>query len=140
MSEIEILQMAAPAAQALLSCMTSDAWQAAKSKFATLLGRNNQTEVEILENDLEEARVRIVGNPTEHEAITVEVWKARFRQALLTNPDMAQELQELLSEFKDQGGESSRGIHQSVVARDNSIVFQQGSGVQNYNTSSGSDV
>ncbi|MCX4714952.1 hypothetical protein OG818_03965 [Streptomyces virginiae] len=139
MSEIEILQMAAPAAQALLACMTSDAWQAAKSKFAALLGRNNQVETEILENDLEEARVRIMQNPAEHEAITSEVWKARFRQALLANPDMAQELREILREFKDQEPNSSRGIHQSVVARDSSIVFQQGSGVQNYNNSPGSN-
>ncbi|MFI0577448.1 hypothetical protein [Streptomyces tendae] len=132
MSELEILQMATPAAQALLSCMVSDAWQATKGKFAKLLGRDIEGEVQIVESDLEESRRGILENSSVSSEVTTEVWKARFRQALIANPEMADDLRALLNELGVNADASNGNVSQTAVARDNSVVFQQASGVQKY--------
>ncbi|WP_329244725.1 hypothetical protein [Streptomyces canus] len=132
MSELEILQMATPAAQALLSCMVSDAWQATKGRFARLLGRDSEGEIQIIEGDLEESRREILEGASDTSQVTAEVWKARFRQALLANPEMADDLRTLLSELGNDSDAGSERVKQNAVAKDNAVVFQQSSGVQNY--------
>ncbi|MFC4498748.1 MULTISPECIES: hypothetical protein [Streptomyces] len=139
MSELEILQMATPAAQALLSCMVSDAWQATKGKFARLLGRDSEGDVQIIEGDLEESRREILEGTSDTSRVTAEVWKARFRQALLANPEMANDLRNLLGELGEDAGTSSQRVTQNAVAKDNAVVFQQSSGVQNYYGSASSN-
>ncbi|MFJ7151081.1 hypothetical protein ACIQVT_23220 [Streptomyces sp. NPDC100445] len=132
MSELEILQIAAPAAQALLTSMVTDAWQAARGRFARLLGRGNETEIRAIEDDLEDARNQVIEGSPERSLVAGEVWKARFRQALIANPEMAKELRELLSELNRAEPRHGDTAQQRAVARDNSVVFQQGSGTQNY--------
>ncbi|MCL7494850.1 hypothetical protein M8I34_26120 [Streptomyces sp. MCA2] len=130
MSELEVLQLAAPAAQVLVSCMVTDAWLAAKERFARLLGRGNEEHASAIDADLEEARSAVVdGDP--NSTVVTEVWRARFRQALLANPEMAGELRDLLAEIETPNAQS-RTVHQSIVARDHAVAFQQGSGTQNY--------
>lgn len=139
MSELEILTIAAPAAQALLACMVSDGWQTAKGRFARLLGRGNQAEMQTIERDLEEARQNVMEGSVDSSTITREIWKARFRQTLIANPDMAGDLQELLDEISDKHAKIEEMTHQSAVANDNAVIFQQGSGSQNYYGSANND-
>ncbi|MEU6669694.1 hypothetical protein [Streptomyces sp. NPDC046727] len=139
MSELEILQMATPAAQALLSCMVSDAWQATKGRFARLLGRDGEGDVQIIEGDLEESRREVLEGAPDTSRVTAEVWKARFRQALLVNPEMADDLRTLLTELGEGPDTGSGRVNQNAVAKDNAVVFQQSSGVQNYYGSASSN-
>ncbi|MGX5188709.1 hypothetical protein ACWKT5_39910 [Streptomyces avermitilis] len=129
MSELEVLQLAAPAAQALVSCMVTDAWLATKERFARLLGRGNENHAIAIEADLEESRSAVVEGDSNSTVVT-EVWKARFRQALLANPEMARELRDLLTEIETPT--QSQNVHQNMAARDHAVAFQQGSGTQNY--------
>jgi hypothetical protein len=134
MSDLEVLQLAAPAAQALVSCMVTDTWLAAKERFARLLGRGNEEHESAIDADLEESRSAVVDGDSSSTIVT-EVWKARFRQALLINPEIARELRDLLAEIETPNTQIQT-VNQSMVARDHAVAFQQGSGTQNYYGSS----
>jgi hypothetical protein len=128
---LDAAQWAVPAAQALISAMTSDLWTSARERFARILARRSDTADEVSE-DLEESRQQLVdagGTDEAREEISAE-WLNRFRRALTRDPSLLDELRSLIDEHGEKQTTGGGDVTQHVSAAGGGIVFNQGTGAQ----------
>ncbi|MEY9937596.1 hypothetical protein [Streptacidiphilus sp. MAP5-3] len=133
MNELEVLQVATPAAQALLTTMLTDGWSAVKARFAKSLSRNSAEE-DSTATYLEYCRTLIVASESSDvaERTRAELIE-RLRLALMANPAAMQEVTKIVDGIEGQARRAEqRTVKQSATAKGNSVVFQQGFGTQTY--------
>lgn len=134
-NESELLQLATPAAQALLRAMLMDGWAAFKDRFASIFapGRNS---VEMVKADLEESRSAVVADPGNENllAVTQAEWRGRAYQLLLDEPGVANTIKSLIEEISPSDGSKTYSridqLHQEARVTDHGVNFQQGAGTQ----------
>ncbi|WP_432155856.1 hypothetical protein [Streptomyces sp. bgisy153] len=133
-----LLTVASTSANALVSLMTTDLWDRAKSGVAKLYARlSKSSEAVALELEQSRLELRSSAERADLDETTTELqqmWKGKFRRLLADYPDATAELAELVSLWQGSRGGNAEGpgnvIHQTATASDNSRVYQQGSGVQ----------
>jgi hypothetical protein len=134
-----LLALATSGANALISLMTTDLWERAKSGVSGLFARGAATS-EFIENELEESRAELEASAArgDLEDTTSEIqqmWKGKFRRLLAADPDLAADVREIVGLWEGSGNAGGNGprdvIQQTATAYDNSRIYQQGSGIQN---------
>ncbi|MGV9264013.1 hypothetical protein ACWDRR_05050 [Kitasatospora sp. NPDC003701] len=116
-----VQQLVTSGATTLVGLMATEAWTQARSRFAALFGRGEADEAEAAA--LERSRTAIVraqaAGDTEAVNDLAGTWRGRLRQALLENPEVAEELQGILDEFRPQlpapGGDSRNNTFSGTV-------------------------
>ncbi|MFI8085782.1 hypothetical protein ACIF6L_33955 [Kitasatospora sp. NPDC086009] len=130
--EAEIVQgLVTSGATTLVGLMATEAWTQARSRFAALFGRGETDEAEAAALERSRtviARARETGDTGAVDDLT-GTWRGRLRQALLENPEVADELRAILAEFEPRlpapGGESlnntitGRTMHGMVIQAKN---------------------
>ncbi|MDV9189335.1 hypothetical protein R6L23_14140 [Streptomyces sp. SR27] len=131
MSELEIVQWAAPAAQALVGAMMGDLWGSVRDRFTGILSRRSEGASDVAE-ELEESRQRLLGaeggEETRNEVMAE--WRSRFRRALTQNPMLLDEIRTMLAEFEGDKPAEQRYHVEQHVRSSGGIVFNLGSGTQ----------
>jgi len=100
----ELLVLAAQAAQTVVAAASTDAWGAAKSGLARLLGRGDEKRAALAERRLEEARERLAAasGPEEEQARAqlAAAWQTRLVDLLEEYPDAAAGLRALVERLQ----------------------------------------
>ncbi|WP_329573832.1 hypothetical protein [Streptomyces sp. NBC_01361] len=133
-----LLAIATTSANALVSLMTTDIWEQAKSGVTKCFQRSSKSS-ENLANELEEARSELTDSiergdfeETSHEL--QQTWKGKFRRFLIEHPEGAGDLDELITLWRENAENGAAGtgavINQNASAKDNSRIYQQGTGIQ----------
>lgn len=132
MSELEIVQWAAPAAQALVGAMMGDLWGSVRDRFTGILSRRSGDESDI-SDELEESRHRLLeaGGDEETHGEVLSEWRSRFRRALTQNPELLEELRALLGEFHEDPPVQQNHRVEQHIQTSGGTVFNLGSGTQN---------
>jgi hypothetical protein len=134
-NEPELLQLATPAAQALLKAMLMDGWTAFKDRFAAIFARGRNS-ADMVKAQLEESRSAIVADPDNESllAVTQAEWRGRAYQLLLEDPDLANTIKQLIEEVSRSEDNRTYAridrIHQEARVTDHGVNFQQGAGTQ----------
>ena len=88
--------LAALAGNTIVAAATTDAWEAARRKFARLLGRGDPKKEQQAENRLEETRQQLEGvsGPElgQAQADLAKVWQVRIADLLEEDPGVEAEL------------------------------------------------
>ena len=131
-----LLALATSSANALVSLMTTDLWERAKSGVSSIFSRRS-TSQEHIDEELDESQNELTASSErgDLEDTTTEmqqVWKGKFRRLLLTDPEAAEELRAIIALWAEVADDSKSpgGINQTATAFDNSRIYQQGTGVQ----------
>ncbi|WP_330246317.1 hypothetical protein OHA33_27105 [Streptomyces sp. NBC_00562] len=134
-----LLAIATSSANALISLMTTDVWERAKSGVTTLFARwsnseaGTDAELESCRAELNDSSAR--GDLDETVAEMQQMWKGKFRRLIASHPEAVEELRTLIDLHNEFLGErddlKSPTINQSAAAHDNARIYQVGSGVQN---------
>ncbi|MEV5770270.1 hypothetical protein AB0L49_03225 [Streptomyces antimycoticus] len=133
-----LLAVATSSANALVSLMTTDIWERAKTGVSKIYSRLSKSS-EAIERELEDSRVELSnsverGDPEETAAEMRQLWRGKFRRLLIDHPDAETELNGIITLWCETSAPSGLGsgnvIHQDATANDNSRIYQQGSGIQ----------
>jgi hypothetical protein len=134
-NEPELIQLATPAAQALLKAMLMDGWAAFKDRFAVIFARGRNS-TDMVKAQLEEARSAIVADPDNESllAATYAEWRGRTYQLLLEDPELAKTIKQLIEEIcrseDDRVSTRIGRVHQEAWVTGHGVNFQQGAGTQ----------
>lgn len=99
------MALASTAGTTVVTLLTTDAWERAKTAVATLWGRACPDRVETVEAELLETRELLLattddetgaGAPGRDEGIAE--WRGKFRRLLMAQPEFAQEVRRILDE------------------------------------------
>ncbi|HEY8985582.1 MAG TPA: hypothetical protein VIU15_39180 [Streptomyces sp.] len=120
--DTELATLAASAANALVSALTTETWERAR---AFLARRRGTPGADLLALELTRDRERLLADPanTENRAALTTVWQQRFRALIADDPDAARALFVLLAELTDPGSRST-GPTFNADSRDNSTIYQ----------------
>ncbi len=130
----ELLILAAQAAQTVVAAASTDAWGAAKSGLARLLGHGDEKRTALAERRLEEAREQLTATPGPDQEQTgaqvAAAWQTRLVDLLEEYPDTAAELRTLIAQLQAAlpaaaGGTSATG-HSLAAGRDVRISASDG--------------
>jgi hypothetical protein len=127
-----LLALAALAGNTVVAAATTDAWEAARRKFARLLGRGDPKKEQLAEKRLEETRQKLEGaNGQELEKAQAElgrVWQVRVADLLEEDPGVEAELRALVEEIQAQlsAGPVSAADHAVAARRDVNISADRG--------------
>ncbi|MFJ9948982.1 hypothetical protein [Kitasatospora sp. NPDC091207] len=138
--EAEIVQqLVASGATTLVGLMATEAWTQARSRFAALFGRGESDETEAAA--LERSRTAITRAREAGDAEAVNdltgTWRGRLREALLENPEVARELQDILDEFRPKPAAAPGSVHNTISGTTvHGMVIQAGTvtGVSSHST------
>ena len=130
----ELMALAAAGGTALVGAMATDAWEAARSGVARLLGRDDRRRVEVIEGQLEEDAALVRGAGAEGDQVREELapaWGRRLAKVLQDNPGAAEELRILVERVHAQVPPQQQAWIQHVTATRGGTAFgQQGTGGQ----------
>ncbi|MEV5007150.1 hypothetical protein [Streptomyces sp. NPDC055692] len=133
MNELELAQLAMPAANTLLTAMVSDGWQAFKTRFARIVaGRSG--DVDSTEESIDQLRQRVIEYQTrgDEQQARNEIF-ALLCAVLGRDSEAGASLKKLLEDVTSSDlGVRAQSISQEATVRDNGVSFQQVSGTQNY--------
>jgi hypothetical protein len=126
--------LAATAGTALVNAMVTDGWQGIRKRFARLLGRGNDQEVEAAAARLEKSRAMLSGfsgaDLERAQAEQAVVWRTRLGDLLEDHPEVQGELRSLVAEVQAQVIGSAGSVRQQVTGFDQAQQAVQGHGVQ----------
>lgn len=121
------------AGQTVAAAAVTDAWEAARRKFARLLGRGDPKKTDLAERWLEETRKQLTTAPgTQLESACVaqaQRWQGRFADLLDEDPGAEAGLRVLVDEIQKMlpaGGVSAAG-HSVATGRDVNVRADHGS-------------
>jgi hypothetical protein len=132
--EAELLTLAGTAASALVGAVAKDAWGAAKSGFARLLGRGDATRAEAVEQQLERTRGAVEAAGADDKTVRDQqqaVWAARLEDLLIERPEAVADLRALVEQIGAAGGTRTAGhVVQQATASGNAQQAVLGHGHQ----------
>jgi hypothetical protein len=129
-----LIALAALAGNTVVAAATTDAWEAARRKFARLLGRGDLNREQLAETRLEETRQQLEavgGRELEKaQADLGRAWQVRIADLLEEDPSIEAELRALVEEIRAQlpTGTVAAADHAVAAGRDVNISAS-GSGV-----------
>src|SRR5215469_3091574 len=101
-----LLALIALAGNTVVAAATTDAWEAARRKFARLLGRGDSKKEQLADKRLEETRQQldgVTGQKLEKaQADLAKAWQVRMADLLEEDPGAEAELQSLVEEIRAQ--------------------------------------
>jgi hypothetical protein len=123
--------LAALAGNTVVAAATTDVWEAARRKFARLLGRGDPKKEQLADKRLEETRERLAGvSGQELEQARAElgrVWQVRVADLLEEDPDAEAELRALVEEIGAQlPGAVSAADHSVAAGGDVNVRADRG--------------
>src|SRR5262245_36548313 len=97
-----LIALAALAGNALVAAATTDAWEAARRKFARLLGRGDANKEQLADKRLEETRqqlVKVTGQDMDQARVDLaRAWQVRMADLLEEDPGVEAELRAVVEE------------------------------------------
>jgi hypothetical protein len=128
-----LVGLAALAGNTVVAAATTDVWEAARRKFARLLGRGDPKKEQLADKRLEETREQLAGvSGQELEQARAElgrVWQVRMADLLEEDPDAGAELRALVEEIGAQLPGAVSAADHSVAAGGNVNVRADRGGV-----------
>jgi hypothetical protein len=114
------------ASSTIVAAATTDAWDAARSKFALLLGRGDPKKGQLAEKRLDETRQQLEEAGPELEQMQAELgraWQVRLADLLEEDPGIETELRALVEEIRTQlpAGTVAAVDHAVAMGRDLNI-------------------
>jgi len=98
------MALAALAGNTVVAAATTDAWEAARHKFARLLGRGDPKQEQLAELRLEETRQQLTGAKSaeleQTRAALAERWTVRLADLLEEDPGVEADLRTLVQEIQ----------------------------------------
>jgi hypothetical protein len=127
-----LMALAALAGNTLVAAATTDAWEAARNKFARLLGRGDPKQEQLAERRLEETQQQLTGavgaDLEQARATLAERWAGRLADLLEEHPDAEVDLRALVREIQEAlpAGMVSAADHAVAAGRDMTITASGG--------------
>ena len=127
-----LLALAALAGNTVVAAATTDAWEAARHKFARLLGRGDAKKEQQAERRLQETHQQLEGargpELERAQADLGKVWQVRIADLLEENPGVEAELRALVEEIRAQlpAGVVSAADHAVAAGRDVNVTASGG--------------
>jgi len=127
-----LIALAALAGNTVVAAATTDAWEAARRKFAQLLGRGDSKKEQLADRRLEETRQQLEGASGQDlekaQADLEKVWQMRLQDLLEEDPGIEAELRALVDEIRAQlpAGGVSAADHSVAAGRDVNISATSG--------------
>jgi hypothetical protein len=127
-----LIALAALAGNTVVTAATTDAWEAARRKFARLLGRGDAKKEQLADKRLEETRRQLAGVSGQElekaRADLARAWQVRLADLLEEDPGVEAELRALVEEVRAQlpAGVVSAADHSVAAGRDVNISAAQG--------------
>jgi hypothetical protein len=127
-----LMALAALAGNTVVAAATTDAWEAARRKFARLLGRGDPKREQLAAQRLEETRQQLTGvagaDPEQARAALAERWAVRLADLLEENPGVEADLRTLVQEIQAAlpAGMVSAADHAVAAGRDVNIEASGG--------------
>ena len=126
-----LIALAALAGNTVVTAATTDAWEAARRKFARMLGRGDAKKEQLADKRLEETRQQLAsvsGQELEKaRADLAKAWQVRMADLLEEDPGVEAELRALVEEVRTQlpAGVVSAADHSVAAGRDVNISAAQ---------------
>ena len=127
-----LIALAALAGNTVVTAATTDAWEAARRKFARMLGRGDAKKEQLADKRLEETRQQLAsvsGQELEKaRADLAKAWQVRMADLLEEDPGVEAELRALVEEVRTQlpAGMVSAADHSVAAGREVKISAAQG--------------
>jgi hypothetical protein len=127
-----LIALAALAGNTVVAAATTDAWEAARRKFAQLLGRGDAKKEQLADKRLEETHqqlTNVTGQELEKaQAEQGKIWQVRMADLLEEDPGIEAKLRALVDEVRAQLPATvvSAGDHAVAAGRDVNISASQG--------------
>ena len=127
-----LVALASLAGNTVVAAATTDAWEAARRKFARLLGRGDPKQERLAEQRLEETRQQLAGaegaDPEQARTMQAERWAGRLADLLEENPGVETDLRVLVEEVRAvlPTGVVSAADHGVAAGRDMTISASGG--------------
>jgi hypothetical protein len=126
-----LIALASLAGNTVVAAATTDAWEAARKKFAQLLSRGDRDRARLAESRLDQTRQQLEGvTGQELERAQAELgraWQVRLQDLLEEDPSIEADLRALVQEIQDAlpAGVSATG-HAVAAGRDVNISADRG--------------
>ena len=127
-----LMALASLAGNTVVAAAATDAWEAARHKFARLLGRGNPKQERLAEQRLEETRQQLTGaegaDLEQTRSLQAERWAGRLADLLEEDPDVETDLRALVEEIRAvlPAGVVSAADHAVAAGRDVTISASGG--------------
>jgi hypothetical protein len=127
-----LIALAALAGNTVVAAATTDVWEAARRKFARLLGRGDAAKEQQADKRLEETRRQLEGvsgpELEQAQADLGRVWQVRIADLLEEDPGVEAELRALVEEIRAQlpAGVVSAADHAIAAGRDVNVTASGG--------------
>lgn len=101
---LDITELAALAGNALVAAAMTDAWQAFRHRFASLLGRGDASQTQVIEQRLDQSRAELAAAAgvklDQARAVQVTTWTADMAALLAEYPEVEADLRALVDEIQ----------------------------------------
>ncbi|MGP3975538.1 hypothetical protein ACTWQF_16315 [Streptomyces sp. 8N114] len=126
----EVAALAGTAGTALVTMLTTEAWQAVRDGFSSLWCRAQPERAEAIDSELVSTRNDLLAAQAEgdldaHEELGAE-WQGRIRRLLVTHPEEMEALRRLLNELEPQMPPVTPSVTQHATASGHARVYQAG--------------
>ena len=127
-----LIALAVLAGNTVVTAATTDAWEAARRKFAQLLGRGDAKKEQLADRRLEETRQQLAGVSGQElekvRADLVTAWQVRMTDLLEEDPGIEAELRAVVEEVRAQlpANVVSSADHAVAAGRDVNISADRG--------------
>jgi hypothetical protein len=127
-----LVALTALAGNTVVAAATTDAWEAARRKFARLLGRGDPEKEQLAEQRLEETRRQLEGVSGQEleqaQADLARAWQVRLTDLLEEDPGVKAELRAVVEEIRAQlpAGTVAASDHAVAAGRDVNIKATSG--------------
>jgi hypothetical protein len=127
-----LIALAALAGNTVVAAATTEAWEAARRKFARLLGRGDPKKEQLAERRLEETRQQLEGISGQElqkaQADLARAWQVRLTDLLEEDPGIEAELRAVVEEIRAQlpAGTVAAADHAVAAGRDVNIKATSG--------------
>jgi len=127
-----LIALAALAGNTVVTAATTDAWEAARHKFAQLLGRGDGDRTRLAESRLDQTRQRLEGVTGQElgrvQAELGRAWQVRLEDLLEEDPSIEADLRAVVEEIRAAlpAGVVSAADHAVAAGRDVNIAADRG--------------
>jgi hypothetical protein len=127
-----LIALAALAGNTVAAAATTDVWEAARRKFARLLGRGDPKKEQLADKRLEETRQQLAGvsgrELEQAQADLARAWQVRISDLLEEDPGIEAELRAVVEEIRAQlpAGAVAAAGHAVAAGRDVNIKATSG--------------
>jgi hypothetical protein len=127
--DAEISALAGAAATTLITLLTTEGWQRAKTQFSVLWNRVQPSKSDVIASQIDETHNDLLvaqqdGDISAQRELLAE-WQGRFRRILAAHPELTESLRLLLAEIAPDGPRPD-AVSQHAVASGQARVFQAG--------------